>query len=77
VAAFVVIALAAIPVAVISNFVRVIALVLITYYFGDAAAQGFVHDFAGLLMFAVALLTIFGIDQLATPLFSKRKPIAQ
>jgi len=45
------------------------ALVLITYHFGDAAAQGFVHDFAGLLMFSVALLTIFGIDQLATPLF--------
>jgi exosortase len=67
--ALIVIALAAIPVAVVSNFVRVLALVLITYYFGDAVAQGFVHDFAGLLMFAVALLTIFGIDQLASPLF--------
>lgn len=71
VAAFVVIAIAAIPVAVISNFVRVLVLVLITYYFGDAAAQGFVHDFAGLLMFAVALLTIFGVDQLFTPLFAR------
>jgi exosortase len=71
VVAFIVIALAAIPVAVISNFVRVLALVLITYYFGDAVAQGFVHDFAGLLMFAVALLTIFGIDHLASPLFAK------
>jgi len=69
--AFIVIALAAIPVAVISNFVRVLVLVLITYYFGDAVAQGFVHDFAGLLMFAVALLTIFGIDQLASPLYVK------
>lgn len=71
--AFIVIALAAIPVAVISNFVRVLTLVLVTYHFGDAAAQGFVHDFAGLLMFAVALLTIFGIDQLAAPIFAKRK----
>jgi exosortase len=71
--AFVVIALAAIPVAVISNFVRVVALVLITYYFGDAVAQGFVHDFAGLLMFAVALLTIFGIDQVANRLLFERK----
>jgi exosortase len=71
--AFLVIALAAIPVAVVSNFVRVIALVLITYYFGDAVAQGFVHDFAGLLMFAVALLTIFGIDQLAGRLIYDRK----
>ena len=71
--AFVVIAFATVPVAVVSNFVRVMALVLITYHFGDAAAQGFVHDFAGLLMFAVALLTIFGIDQLATPLFIYRE----
>lgn len=73
--AFIIIALAAIPIAVISNFVRVIALVLITYYLGDAAAQGFLHDFAGLLMFAVALFTIFGIDKLAAPLIA-RKPAA-
>jgi exosortase len=70
--AFVVISLAAIPVAIVSNFVRVLVLVLITYHFGDAAAQGFLHDSAGLLMFAVALLTVFGIDQLATPLFIRR-----
>lgn len=70
--AFVVVALAAIPVAMFSNFVRVVVLVLVTYYLGDAAAQGFVHDFAGLLMFAVALLTIFAVDRLATPLYSRR-----
>jgi exosortase len=71
--ACVVIALAAIPVAVISNFARVITLVLVTYHFGDAAAQGFVHDFAGLLMFSVALLTIFGIDKLAAPVLARRR----
>lgn len=70
--AFVVIAVAAIPIAIISNFIRVLALVLITYHFGDAVAQGFVHDFAGLLMFAVALLTIFGVDQLVTPFVANR-----
>jgi exosortase len=70
--AFLVIALAAIPVAIVSNFVRVIVLVLVTFYLGDAAAQGFLHDFAGLTMFAVALLTIFGVDKLAQPLFARR-----
>ena len=70
--AFLVVAIAAIPIAVISNFVRVMALVLITYYFGDAVAQGFVHDFAGLLMFSVALVTVFAIDQAAGPLLSRR-----
>jgi exosortase len=71
--ALMIIAVAAIPVAIISNFVRVLTLVLVTYYFGDAAAQGFLHDFAGLLMFAVALLTIFAVDQLVTPLFVRQK----
>jgi exosortase len=70
--AFLVIALAAIPVAIVSNFVRVLVLVLVTYYFGDAAAQGFLHDFAGLLMFSVALVTIFAVDTAASPLFAGR-----
>jgi exosortase len=70
--AFGVIALAAIPVAIISNFIRVLALVLVTYYFGEAAAQGFIHDFAGLLMFTVALMTIFGVDKVASALFLER-----
>ena len=71
--AFLVVSLAAIPVAMFSNFIRVLALVLITYHFGESAAQGFVHDFAGLLMFAVALFSIFGIDQLASPLYRYAK----
>jgi exosortase len=71
VAAFVVLGLATIPVAIVSNFARVVSLVLVTYYFGDVVAQGFVHDFAGLLMFSVALITIFAIDAVATPLFSR------
>lgn len=73
--AFLVIAVAAIPIAVLSNFVRVLVLVLVTYYLGDAAAQGFLHDFAGLLMFAIALLAVFGVDKLVTPLLLERKPV--
>lgn len=69
--AFLVIALAAIPVAIAANFVRVLVLILMTYHFGDAVAQGFMHDFAGLLMFSVALLTVFAVDKIATPLFSR------
>jgi exosortase len=70
---FVVIAIAVIPIATFSNFVRVLVLILITYYFGEAAAQGFLHDFAGLTMFAVALVTVFGIDSLFTRLRELRR----
>ena len=69
VAAFAIIALSVIPIAVFSNFMRVIILILITYYLGESAAQGFLHDFAGLTMFAVALMTVFVIDSLFTRLF--------
>ncbi len=56
------------PAAMVANLIRVILLVLITYYFGNAAAQGFLHSTAGLLMFVIALLFIFGVDKLMTPL---------
>jgi exosortase B len=56
-----------IPVALLANLIRVMILVLITYHFGNAAAQGFLHSTAGLVMFASALLGIFLVDGLMTP----------
>jgi exosortase len=53
-----------IPIAVLANIVRIMALVLITYFLGDAAAQGFLHVTAGILLFTIALLLVFAIDQL-------------
>ena len=56
------------PVAVFANLVRVLLLLLITYHFGEAAGQGFVHELAGLTMFLTALIGIFAVDKLASPL---------
>lgn len=56
-----------IPVALLANLVRVMILVLLTYHFGNAAAQGFLHSTAGLVMFATALVGIFMVDGLMTP----------
>lgn len=50
------------PVAVLVNIVRVLVLILITYHFGDEAAQGFLHGTTGMVLFALALLIIFGLD---------------
>jgi exosortase B len=51
------------PVAFFANIVRVMILVVITYYYGDAAGQGFIHGFAGLILFMVALIIIFLLDR--------------
>ena len=64
--------LAVLPIAVFANFVRVLVLILITYYLGEAAAQGFLHEFAGLVMFSIALITIFAVDE-ALLRFSNRR----
>ncbi len=69
--AFALMCLAVIPVAVFANLVRVMVLILVTYYFGNSAAQGILHDGAGLLLFAVALVTIFAIDRLLSPLINR------
>jgi exosortase B len=54
----------AIPVSFAANVIRVIVLTLVTYHFGDAVGQGFVHDFAGMLLFAAALVLIALVDVL-------------
>lgn len=55
-------ALLIIPISFSANTIRVITLTLITYYFGDEAGQGFLHDFAGMVLFLSALLLIVGVD---------------
>jgi exosortase B len=60
----VMLALLILPTSFVSNVIRVITLVLVTYYLGDEAGQGFVHDFAGVLLFMVATIVMIGLDAL-------------
>jgi exosortase len=55
---------AALPIALAANVVRVIILVLVTYHFGDEAGQGFVHGFAGMALFLIALALLMFVDTL-------------
>jgi len=57
-------ALLIIPISFTANVIRVCALTLITYYFGDAVGQGFLHGFAGMVLFISALLLILSLDSL-------------
>jgi exosortase B len=57
-------ALLLVPIAFLANIVRVMILVLVTYHFGDEAGQGFVHGFAGMVLFMVALALMLVADKL-------------
>ncbi len=57
-------ALLIVPISFAANVVRVLVLVLVTYHLGDAAGQGFAHDFAGMVLFIAALAFILATDKL-------------
>jgi exosortase B len=62
------------PIAFCANILRVMFLVLVTYHLGDAAGQGFLHGFSGMVLFVVALAMLLLLDfVLAKAIFKPKK----
>lgn len=67
------IAILLIPISFVSNVGRVIILILITFHFGDAAGQGFMHGFAGLVLFVIATVLMIVVDNILGFFLGRRK----
>ncbi|HEY3948371.1 exosortase V [Phenylobacterium sp.] len=64
-----------IPIAILGNIIRIMTLILLTFFGGDELAQGFLHETAGLFLFAIDLILVFLADQvLARSLPKSWKP---
>jgi exosortase B len=61
-----------VPISFTANVIRVMVLTLVTYYFGDAVGQGFLHGFAGMVLFISALLLILAVDSVLQMIVGKR-----
>jgi exosortase B len=68
----VVLAILIVPIAFAANIVRVMILVLVTYHLGDEAGQGFIHRFAGIVLFIVGLVLMVLTDKLLGLFFKDR-----
>lgn len=62
-----------IPIAILANIIRIMILVLLTYYFGNAVGQGFLHEMAGMVLFATALMLVFLIDSVLSRFWPVRR----
>lgn len=62
-----------VPISFTANVIRVMVLTLITYHFGDEAGQGFLHGFAGMVLFMAALGLIIATDSLLRLLVARRR----
>ena len=51
-----------VPIAIVTNAIRIMGAGILAHRFGPAAAEGFLHEFSGWAIFLVALLLMFGTD---------------
>lgn len=63
-----------VPIAIAANLIRVIMLILLTYYGGESVGQGFLHQMAGLFMFVVALGLLIIWDKLISQMIRRLVP---
>jgi len=63
-----------VPISFAANMLRVLFLALITYHFGDEVGQGYLHGFAGLVLFVIALILTISIDGLLRLVFPAKEP---
>jgi exosortase len=54
--------LAGVPVALLSNIVRLTATAILARYFGETVANGFIHDFSGWIVFVLGLAMLVGVN---------------
>lgn len=55
--------LVAAPIAILANIVRLSATALLASRYGGEIAKGFLHDFSGLVVFAVGITLLVGVSQ--------------
>jgi exosortase len=48
-----------VPIAIVSNAIRIMGTGVLTFHFGPKAAEGFFHEFSGWIIFLAALLLMF------------------
>jgi len=61
------------PVAILANLLRILALIWATHLVGDGAVDGVFHPLAGMAVFALAVLVLFALDEWLFPRFGRIK----
>ena len=67
----------ALPIAVITNIIRVTITGIAAHYWGKAFAEGILHESFGWLVFVIAFILLFLLGKLLDAIFPVSKPVAQ
>jgi exosortase len=61
-----------IPIAVLVNIIRIVGTCILSHRYGAKVAMGFFHEFAGLVIFCIAFIVLFGSSFLLSVIGEKR-----
>ena len=67
--------LSTIPIAIVSNGLRVAGIGVAAHYYGGEVATGFLHTFSGWVLFVVAFVFLFAVMRLLQALAPVRAPV--
>jgi exosortase len=65
-----------VPIAILTNAIRIMGAAILARHFGPAAAEGFLHEFSGWAIFLVALVLMFGSYWVLRRIGERRKKAA-
>jgi len=65
-----------VPIAIVSNSIRIVGTGVLTYHFGPKAAEGFFHEFSGWIIFLAALVLMFLCHLILRRIGKDHQPIA-
>jgi exosortase len=65
-----------VPIAIVSNAIRIMGTGVLTYHIGPEAAEGFFHEFSGWIIFLAALVLMFGCHLILRRIGKDQKRIA-
>jgi exosortase len=61
-----------VPIAIITNAIRIMGAGILARHYGPAAAEGFLHEFSGWAIFLVALILMFGSYRILRQIADRR-----
>jgi exosortase len=62
-----------VPIAIVTNAIRIMGAGILARHFGPAAAEGFLHEFSGWAIFLIALVLMFGSHRLLQYVVERRR----
>jgi len=70
-----VLAVLMVPIAIVTNAIRIMGAGILAHRFGPAAAEGFLHEFSGWAIFLIALFLMFGSYWILRHISERRRKV--